>query len=223
MAGYKSTLLFCVFLSANSHALDIEIGQSKYIKIGDGVWYQEPFEHDLDMKSLAFGIYLRRPIAHWIDWRIGYFDLGTVKTDAMATPEDANYDFNSHQCKDPCLPLSRFKGTGGIKGISVTTLPTYRSGNFSAFLELGITYYHTSWDVSITHSPEYISGTSEWICDMCAVDKWNTGYRYGVGIGYQDISISYSVFDNLDTRGIDTNNGVPVFNAAHTITLRYSF
>lgn len=231
MAKYNYiVLLFFVASTANAGYFEVEAGQSNFTKIGDGVWYQEPFPHSLDLKSNAFSFTYGIP-STWGDTRFSIFDLGNVETHSMVVPEDSNYDFDNHVCKDPCLPLSRFTGKGSARGISATIQPTYHTGMFKIYLEGGYAYTNVKWSVYIKHDPAYtyptyplanMDGQMEGDCSVCKVDHWIVTKRYGGGIGYGKWSLNYSYFPGIDATGKNAN-AVPIFKSAHTITLRYEF
>lgn len=224
--------LFALSVTPANAAVDLELGAARYAATGDGVWFQQDFPHQLDLTDKSYSIALRGAVAPWLDWRFGFADLGRVHTDALAVPEDANYDFVNHTCNGPCMPLSRFIGHGGARGFFLTLQPTYRRGKFYAFAEGGVTLMRVQWSMYIQHDPTYVyplypnasqDGTTAGECRVCAVDAWGFGRRLGVGIGYGNVSLTYSRFDKLSVPGDDPANGVPVFNAAHLLALRVAF
>jgi hypothetical protein len=119
--------------------MDIQVGMgvTEFGHHGDGVWYQQAFPHDLSTRaqSLSIGLADRK-------YRIGIEALGTVKTVAVATPSDADYNANHGAAT---WPLAHWYGTGSVTGLYASRVWT--QGYISA--ELGLYAYRPTWSVTI--------------------------------------------------------------------------
>lgn len=205
--------------AANDDYFDIEIGRVSYKAIGDGVWYQESFEHVLDMKSVSYSVNGRYPIKSWLDVRLGFFDLGKVSSNAYATQWDRDYDMSSHVCLSTCEKPAQFIGEGSVKGFSLSLQPTYRMGDWSFFGEIGLIKAKVTWSMKVK-SDEATGKWEWWDCGHCSVDTWTTGQKFGLGVSFKSISFVFSLFEGLDAKGKDPVNGMPIFDRAQTLMLR---
>ncbi|WP_296661913.1 hypothetical protein [Paraburkholderia sp.] len=81
---------------------------------------------------------------HWgISWHADYAWLGTIHTQAMATPEDANYNPITKGCNGKCLPLANYLGSGHDTGVMLTLEPHYDYAGWRFGVEGG-PYIHRS-------------------------------------------------------------------------------
>lgn len=91
------------------------VGGSAYRDNGNGFWYQDGFEHRLQLTAPAFEAGMTGNVFdrnYWgLDWHFDWAWLGTIHTQAMATPSDANYNVATQSCNGKCLPLADVIGT----------------------------------------------------------------------------------------------------------------
>ena len=124
--------LGCAAVSAHAESFfqfEAGIGGSAYSRGPDGLWIQDGFEHKLHLTAPAIeigltGDLLSRP--KWgIAWHADYVWLGTVHTQGLATPSDANYNLKTKSCNGPCWPMANFLGSGHNSGFILTLEPHY--------------------------------------------------------------------------------------------------
>lgn len=75
-AHWFLVLLFigAFLLSTNAAAADLEfsVGKSQFTTIADGTWYQEPFNHTINLKSTSYSVGVASKFYGNFDWHIGY-------------------------------------------------------------------------------------------------------------------------------------------------------
>jgi hypothetical protein len=118
-------------------ALQIGIGITQFGHHSDGIWYQQAFPHDLNTRAESISIGLAND-----KYRFGIEALGTVKTFAVATSSDADYQANGGAAQ---WPISHWYGTGSVSGLYASRVWT--QGYVSA--ELGLYAYRPTWSETI--------------------------------------------------------------------------
>ena len=214
--------VFPVTGAANDDDFDVSVGRSQFKQIGDQVWVNHSLPHHLEMKDLTYSVGIVKPLSSWLDVRFSFDDLGKVSSDALATQWDRDYDPVAHVCLSTCDNLARFKGNGSVKGFSLSLQPTYRYQDWSFFSEFGITHMHVKWNMQV-YSDEQSGQKGKsvwWDCEHCSVNTWTKGQKFGLGMGYKNVSLSFSLFRGLDAKGKDPVNGMPIFDRAQTLMLR---
>lgn len=215
-------------LSSSAHAqswfqFEAGIGGTAYEKGGDGLWYQDAFQHKLELTAPAvkFGItgdLLTRP--RWgVAWHADYVWLGTVHTQALATPSDANYNIHTKSCVGPCWPLANYLGSGHDAGFALTVEPYYDIGPWRVGLEIGPYIHRYSWAVDVMNwRPSADAPPSNIHVDN--KPRWVLGATAGLSASYRNFSIEYQYFYNPAPHG---ENVPPIWHGAHVLMAKYRF
>jgi hypothetical protein len=182
-------LVFCSVAQANDWT--ILAGGSKFTPHGDGVWYQEPFEHKFDLVSPSLGLRYDSEV-----WTAGYMYLGRVTSNAKAValdgkvPGDGGYNSTTKSCNGKCWPLSTWRGRGDVQGIF---LGMKKSVIPSWVVEAGVYLYHPTWETNI---PDW-RGCRD--CEPANLTVrhhayWQPGPYVGVRWGPHDSRLSLNLF-----------------------------
>lgn len=106
-AGLVATALtMSLCSSARAGDLSLEVGGG-YIQTQtpeDGMWYQESFDHELDLNSPTYRVGLR-----YGNWVLGYRDLGNFGSTALAVSDHA---YNNNLEEEPLMYRTKGKVTG---------------------------------------------------------------------------------------------------------------
>lgn len=208
----------------SAFSIEAGIGGAAYQAAGDGRWYQEGFAHKLTLTAPAFEVGVTGPIyqsAKWgVDWHLDWTWLGTIHTDAMAVPDDANYNLATKKCNGPCMPLARYVGSGHDMGFMLTIEPHYDVGPWRFGIEAGPYLHRNTWAESVTgwtapgdpNNPTGIYVNND--------PKWQLGAVVGASAAYKNFSIAYQYFIN---RARSTDPTPPVWNGTHVIMAKYRF
>lgn len=197
------------------------IGGTAYNKSGDGIWYQDAFQHKLELTAPAvkFGVtgdLFTRP--RWgVAWHADYVWLGTVHTQAMATPSDANYDTHTKSCVGPCWPLANYLGSGHDAGFTLTVEPYYNIGPWRVGVEVGPYIHRYSWAVDvISWLPSADAAPSNIHVDN--KPRWMLGATAGISASYKNFSVEYQYFYNPAPH---RENVPPIWHGAHALMVKY--
>lgn len=228
---HLSALAALIALSTSAHAdsisdyvhAEIGVGGSAYKKGGDSLWYQEPFPHDLKLTAKAFTVGLTGPIyqsEHWgVDWHLDWAWLGTIHTDAMATPDDANYSVKTKSCNGPCLPLARFKGSGHDQGFFFAIEPHYDVGSWRFGIEGGPYLHHVTWTEDVTDDRRWSNVPIN--LHVAYSSGWTLSYMLGASVSYKSVSLVYQYFASAGNR---SDPFVPIWQGGtHMLSFRYKF
>ncbi len=207
-----------------AHAVDFEVaaGASIYSTIGNMTWYQEGLPHKLDLEFPAFQVGATGAILPWLDWHADYVWLGRVRSDAIATPDDANYDPATRSCRGPCIAHSRFVGNGMVQGFAATLEPhvDYRGWRFSA--SAGPFLYRANWDVTVY---DWIASPQDTPHTIHAhhVPDWQLGYVAGVGISRGNLTLQYQRFFDQPRSNEAAGNFPVLWRHTDMLSLRWRF
>lgn len=213
-----------IFAASAAHAVDFEmaVGASKYSDVGNMTWYQEGLPHDLRLVTPAIQVGATGAITSWLDWHAGYAYLGQVKTDAIATPDDANYDPVAKQCRGECIAHSRFMRSGDVHGIYLTLEPhvDYKGWRFGVhagpFLHVSRWKMRVdNWIPAVGHEPRTI--------EVSHKSKIGLGAVVGVSMSRGNWSVQYQRF--YDKPKSDEPNGdfPPIWRHTDMLSVRYRF
>lgn len=162
---------------------DAAIGLTQFDRHQDGIWYQQPYPHDIDLRSasLRMGIVVDR-------WRFGAEYLGSVHSTALAKASDHAY------LHGRTYPLSSWYGQGRTYG-------AYVIRDFTPFYA-GAYLYRTTWDMHIPDWRPCASGNGASGHDgaACTADtprplsvhgsaRWALTPVVGVCFGHVDMSV----------------------------------
>jgi hypothetical protein len=193
------------------------------VKGGDNLWYQEAFEHKLELTAPAVKVGLTGDLVtrpKWgIAWHADYVWLATVHTQAMATPSDPNYDVHTHQCIGPCWPLANFLGSGHDAGFALTVEPYYNVGQWRVGVEVGPYIHRSAWSVDVIGwRPAPDAAPSNIHVDNKG--QWVLGATAGLSVSRGPFSIEYQYFYNPAPRSEPTP---PIWHGAHVLMAKYRF
>ncbi len=169
-------LMLAVGLAMSAHAETVvSVGVTQFHAAPNGIWYQEAFDHKLNMTSPSFQIeYKNGP------YSIGYLHAGRVSSYAKATASDANYDLQTNTCVGKCWPMSTWYGKGDVQGISLMYTKQY--GN--VFIEGGVLISRPTWTMTIpdwrgceTCEPRYLQVVHN--PKLIPLPMFGIGYKFG--------------------------------------------
>ena len=191
--------------------LDIELGRTWFGHQQDGTWYQERYPYTLDTEDNFFGIGWRSALTDKWDWRIGYANLGSASSDAIAVTSDELYAAgcpNAHEC-----PTARFKGHGGVSGISLTAI----SSSPGLFFEGGLYFFRATWRMDYTPLPGGTTTTYRHI------PRWQVGTRLGVGyrIGSMEFLVSHYLVEAKGPGETETGEPIERIPGIYDVNKRY--
>src|SRR5436190_5761030 len=203
---------------------EIGLGFTQFEHAGNGIWWQEEFDHKLTLQSPSIELGMTGDIKPWLGWRAGYKYLGRVKSDALALSIDPVYDQyradKSPKDYKPSGHLGRWEGDGYVHGVYLSLTPSYRiNDNVNVVLEAGAYVYKSTWNMHVT----------EWQpCLECGLQNifvshrahWKADAFYGAGVKFKNSSLMFNAYPS-DSGGDD----FPAVygNRAMTITYRQGF
>lgn len=220
--------LGCAAATANAESffqIEAGIGGSAYRDSGDGLWIQEGFEHKLQLTAPAFevgftGDILQRP--SWgVSWHADWVWLGTIHTQSMATPSDANYNTKTKSCNGPCWPLANYMGAGHDQGLIFTIEPHYDTGGWRFGVEAGPYIHRSTWSVDVTGwcatqdaAPINLHVTN--------TPKWKVGAVIGASVSRKNFTLAYQYFWNR-TPVSPSEPYPPIWRGTHLLVAKYKF
>jgi hypothetical protein len=203
-------------------SLEGAIGGAAYQHSANGVWWQDGFEHRFDLTAPAIEGGLTGDIyqaQHWgVSWHADFAWLGTVHTQAMATPSDANYNPTTKGCNGACLPLADFLGSGHDMGFLFTLEPHLDYGGWRFGIEAGPYLHHVTWSEDVLNDQRWSSTPIN--LHVAYSSGWNLGYVVGASVGYKKFSLAYQYFRN---QGKNSDPYPPAWTGTHMISLRYRY
>lgn len=215
-------------------------GSAQHAENGNGVWFQNGFEHKISSGSSAYQIGAGWRVNKWLSVEALYHDFGNTSISADFVFPDANYREESlNHCEGPCNPVAHGEGRGRTTGFSLSLLPTYEiSRNWSVFGRLGALFYRKTWEEVVTccapgtysegalYGPELSArfsnlhplgeGRYKWYGEDSVVKPENSGVAtlLGMGVQYKSLRAEY-----LETRGVSAlGDG---FTNLRSVTLSY--
>lgn len=214
-------------LAPAAYAVDFEIaaGHTKYADRGNGFWYQEGpgLPYDLNLKSTGLQLGVADSITDWLDWHATYVYLGRANSDAIATPDDNNYDFENHRCKGECIAYSRFRGSGDVHGIALTLEPHVDYMGWRLGVSAGPFLYVARWSVTVD---DWIPAAGYGPPQNIRADhkaKLNLGAVIGVSIGRGPVSIQYQRFFDMPRSNEPAGDFPPIWRRTDMLSLRYRY
>lgn len=187
-------------VAAAAQGFTAQLGASQFTAHGDGVWWQEPFTHQLNMRTPSVGLrYDTAPGGPLgLSYAVGYMNLGKVTTAAQAValdgaaPGDGGYNPATRACNGECWRLSNWFGSGSVQGVYGAASKAF--GPWS--VEAGLYLYKPTWRMVI---PDMV-----W-CRECAPvhhvvtdsGAWNLGPMVGLkyrGDGWNITASAWQTF-----------------------------
>lgn len=208
---------YCV--NSNASEITVGVGQSLYLDRGNGIWYQNGFQHDLDLKSNVWSITVSDNITDGLDWDVGFISLGTVHSNAIATPSDANYNGATGSCVGKCWPLSNFVGEGKSSGFTLDLSPfTYVHG-FKIAGYLGLYVNRSTWGETVYNWEATEDGERHTITAN-AKPEWKAQFHGGFSVKCGNVSVRYSYFKNPIGQLPDY---ISIWRATQSVTVNWTF
>lgn len=170
-------LLLCGAAHADGIQIEASVGHTQFGKTENGIWYQNGFDHTLDLQSNSWSVGVTGYATSWMRWRAQWSQLGTISTNAQGVA-DANYN-GYDGCRGPCWNVNTYKTEGSLRGLSLTLAPEmYIGGGIKGFVEGGIFYNLTKFDAVAGETANTL--------------YWNNQYREGLNLGTQiGVGIDY--------------------------------
>lgn len=222
----RALLLSLALIAPSAHAVDFEIaaGQTRYADRGNGFWYQEGpnLPYDLDLKSTGLQLGVVGEVTDWLDWHATYVYLGRANSDALATPDDANYDLVAKQCRGECIARSRFRGSGDVHGIALTLEPHVDYKGWRVGVMAGPFLYVARWNVRVDEWIGFPGDTPRTI-NAPHKPKLNVGAVIGLSFGRGPISIQYQRFFDMPRSDEPNGDFPPIWRRTDMLSLRYRF
>lgn len=179
-----TAILAACAVSAHAASLEVGAGAARYEPLGNGIWYQEGFEHKLDLQSPAFMVGATGDLTPGVAWHVDYVYLGRASVDSWDTPVDANYaPQNANHCNGACLPLVHVQGAGTVQGIAATLEPHVDLSGWRFGVEAGPFLFFPTWSMSV---PNWVAatgnrGNTDWQSTADGNLYWQSGYRPQIG------------------------------------------
>lgn len=210
--------------AAQAVDLEIAVGRTQYKDRGNGFWYQEGpgLPYDLNLKSTGLQLGIAGQVTDWLDWHATYVYLGRANSDAIATPNDNNYDLVNRRCIGERIAHSRYRGSGDVHGIALTLEPHVDYKGWRVGVAAGPFLYVARWKVRVD---DWISapGDVPRIYNANHVPKLNIGAVVGVSIGRGPISIQYQRFFDQPRSNEPAGDYPAIWRHTDMISLRYRY
>lgn len=113
-------------------SLALGLGLTHFSLAQDGTWYQRRFPYSVTQTVPSVSLSLRTE-----DWQAGVVYLGQVRSTALATASDADYEDGP-----PDWPLSRWNGWGDAYGV-------FAGYRLTPYLSAGAMLYTSRWRMDI--------------------------------------------------------------------------
>lgn len=225
--GYVLVLGLLPLSCTHAHAAQIEVGAgiAQSDTHGDGTWYQDAFQHQLDLRSPAFMVGLTGAFSEHFAWHLDAVSLGRYSVDSWDTPSDADYSAYEHGSGHH-LPLVHILGSGSVYGVAATL--EAHTQHFG--VEAGPFLYHASWNLSVpnwqaqTGSP----GNVEWNSHDGALyseqSHWAIGGVVGVSLHSGAWTLSLRrYFDGKGFAGHGADPWPPLWKSQTVAMVTYTF
>jgi hypothetical protein len=189
ITGAVLTLLYSSPRSAAQVRIEVMGGKCHYGKVGNFVWYNEHYQHSLDM-SPACGLVGVSKItgAHGythLGWRLAYVDMGSARTNAVFPMLDAEQESvlpDGSKCNAATWRgcIGRGVGVQTARGISAGLIAERDVGGGRLGAELGMYVYEGRWRVAVApEAPSQFQGYSEDWHGLQATPYIGATARYG--------------------------------------------
>ena len=218
-------LLFAVHAKAASVEVGAGVAQAR--TQGNGIWYQDGFQHTLDLRSPVVMLGIKGDLSQHFAWHVNAVDLGSYSVNSQDTPNDANYSGDGYTGN--ALPLANYVGSGSVYGIAAT-LQAHTAGAWQFGVDAGPFVYHASWSLSVPNwypSQQIAKGVFEATgpVDPVATSDahWALGYVAGVSLSHGPLSFSLSYYSD----GAGFNHGAdpwpPLWKGQTVAMVTYTF
>ncbi|EPS1221711.1 hypothetical protein ACVBR5_000942 [Burkholderia cenocepacia] len=219
------------------------IGASIYTKQGDGIYYNEGFDHHTQIVVPAFraGIVLTPINAEPHSWRPGlrlhaaYLNLGKISWGSQS-PQDATdftdrgmrggYDPATKGCIDNnCGQMSDFQSYGRIQALAFTVEPYWNLGTgWTVGIEAGPAFYRTTWMTHATvETPGWKLGPPGTVHMLSTRPTIHVGVLTGLSLSKGHFGVRYNYIFAPHPSGPADDDQVPGVKGAHMVTVNYTF
>ena len=217
------SLLFPCFSQAVE--FDASIGAARFSDRGNMFWYQEGLPHQLQLSTLAvdagFTGDIWRSGRYGVAWHANYAFLGPVKSNAVATPDDANYNRYTKSCEGECIAHSNFTGRGKAHGLRLTVEPYFYVDGWRIGVDAGVFFARNIWKMTVYDwVPERGAEPRTIRVDDSAGFRFYPTFALSIGRGNADVVLRY--YRN-QSRTDPTTGSPAIWSHTTTLTLRYRF
>jgi hypothetical protein len=190
---FKFILLFVI--SFNCFALDGEfsIGETVFQKQENGYWYQDGFQHTLNMESPSVALGITDKFYNHFRYHMGYRYLGHVSTIAQCMGSDALYAVYQKTGNNP-LKLGTYYGNGSVNQLYFTAGPEFNFGDWHTGIEGGLIVYQATWSEQGIGFQTAV-GATPISYNWGAQSHIFTGGTIGISAGYKNTEAILSVYD----------------------------
>lgn len=196
MKHFIAIIALVLPLVASALDLELSIGSTKFGKTDNGIWYQNGFDHTLDLQSPSYSIGVSDYVSPGTRWRLEYTRLGNTSTKARGVA-DANYN-GVDGCNGPCWNVNHYHTSGSVRGFSATLAPEWNiGGGFKVFAEGGVFVYLPKFVVQAGET-ECVEWQNEYR------EGWQAGLQLGGGIQKGKTQFVLTAY-NIDAKTPDEN------------------
>lgn len=217
--------------------LEAGLGGAAYQHGPDGLWYQDGFQHTLDLAAPAVEVGLTGDIfqhGEWgVSWHLDWAWLGTIHTDAMVPSANTNTTSGkwvgpdligvnqADPCSGPCRNLSRFIGSGHDQGFMLTIEPHYDFRGWRFGVEAGPYLHRSTWSEDVVNWVP-VAGAAPRNIHVEYKPEWLVGYVVGASVSRGNFSVAYQYFQNR-TKGSMSNPYPAIWQGTHVLMAKYRF
>ena len=219
---FALAVVIVLAIRIDAHAAQIEVGAgiAHASTNGNGTWYQEGFQHTLQLTQPVVEIGLTGRITPHMAWHVDALSLGRYASNSQDVLPDANYSATSiTHCNGPCNSLANFIGSGRIYGVQAL-LSRYTGGAWRFGVEGGPFLYHETWrmDVPNWYAPD---GTHYDIRTYGS--QWALGVVLGATLAHGPWEIALRWYD--DSKGFPghVGNWPPLWSGQTVLMAAYRF
>lgn len=204
------------FFSMAANALDLElsVGTTKFGQTDNGIWYQNGFDHTLDLQSPSYSIGVSTYLTSGMRGRLEYTYLGNTSIKARGVA-DANYN-GVDGCNGSCWNINHYHTSGSVRGFSATLAPEWSvGGGYKVFIEGGLFVFLPKF-VAQAGETEAVVWQNEYR------EGWQTGLQLGGGVQHGNTQFVLTAY-NVDAKTPD-ENAIPNWQGlAFNVKLRQLF
>lgn len=206
--------------------LEFGAGVSRYSTQGDNIWYQQGMSHSLGLSAPVLSAGFTGPLwqrESWgVDWHVNYVSLGHVSSQCECTPDDANYDTQTHHLRpvQHAVPNANFVGNGNAQGIAITLEPYVKYRGWRFGLEGGLFPYRPAWNMSI-YNWQGDTSIAPQTLHVDTPHAWQLGKVVGISVGRGPFSVVYQHYI-LPTR-FDAAHSPAIWKGADVIMVKYRY
>jgi hypothetical protein len=219
----KRLLPLVLALPALAHAWDFEVGAgvAHFADRGNMFWYQEGLPHQLQLTTPALELGVTGDVVPHLAWHADVVYMGRVRTDAVATPDDANYDPVAKSCRGQCIARSNFTGRGDSIGARLTLEPyTYVAG-WRIGIEAGAYITRNRWTETVYDwRPNPDDGAGLRTVRVTDDSGWRVVPTAGASIGRGNVDLVYRWYR---TRSPNGTLYPAIWQNTQSLTARYRF